>query len=102
MRRPVGERAGGGVTDRRRLGEDLLHPRVRREALALLDTDGGEQAQGLRIDGLVRLFLHDRVDFLEEGEVHRVDRVENSPETLTNVVAGGFAACASGRCAGAA
>ena len=44
-----------GVGDRRRLGEDRLHARIRLERLALLDADRGEEPHHFRFDDVVRL-----------------------------------------------
>ena len=100
--RPVSVRARRGLAHRRGFGEDLLHPRVGRERLALLDADGGQQAQCLRIDRVGGFLLHDLVDFLEERAVHRVNRVEGLPETLTKFVAAGSRPAPADRSAGAA
>src|SRR6516225_8689631 len=52
---PVSDGACRRLADRRRLGEDLLHPRVGLEGFALLDTDGRKQAERFRVDGSVGL-----------------------------------------------
>jgi hypothetical protein len=57
------------VTYRDRVGQDPLHPRVRREGLALLNADRGEEASGFHVDRVQRLFLDDLVDVLVEGVV---------------------------------
>ena len=78
---PIGERADRCLTDRCRFGEDLLHPRIRRERCALLDADGGQQSQRFGIDGVGRFLLDDLVHFLEERGIHRMDRVEGLART---------------------
>ena len=69
------DRARGCVADCGGLGEDPLHPRVRREGRVLADADGGEQAAGLRVDGLQRLLLDDGRDEVEERRVGGGDGV---------------------------
>ena len=73
---PIREGADRRLADRRRFGEDLLHPRIGRERRALLDADRGQQSQRFGIDGVGRLLLDDLVHFLEERGIHRMDRVE--------------------------
>ena len=58
--------AGGGVADHDGLLEDLAHPGVGLERLAVHDPDGGEQAEQLRIARLRWLLLHQLVDELPE------------------------------------
>ena len=47
---PVDDGAGGRVAHGRRLGEDLLHPLVGREGLALLDADRRPEAERGRVE----------------------------------------------------
>ena len=67
-RTPV-EGSARGRSDGRRIGQDLLHPRIGVERLALHDPDGGERPHYLRIEGLCRLLLDDIVDHFEVAEV---------------------------------
>jgi hypothetical protein len=62
--------------DGRGFGEDLLHPRVGLERLALFDADRGEQTQRLGIHRRIRLLLYDCVDVLVEGEIDRANGVQ--------------------------
>ena len=71
--------ARGGVAERDPVGEDLLHPLVRIELLALLDPDGGEETAGLGVKHLERLVLDDLVEVVVELAVVRVDGVECLP-----------------------
>ena len=66
----------GNVAGRLGLGQDLLHACIRLEWLAFLDTDGGQQAEDLRILCRIGFFLDDLVDLFEEGGVLGVQRVE--------------------------
>ena len=61
------QRAAGGVADGGGVGEDLLHPLVGLERLALDDADGGELAGKLDVVAGGRLVLHVLVDHLEEA-----------------------------------
>ena len=47
-----------GVSDRGRVGQDLLHPRVGIEGLALHDADGGQRSHDLRVERADGLLLH--------------------------------------------
>ena len=67
----------GGRSDGRRVGQDLLHPCIRIERLALHDADGGERPHDLRIEGVRRLLLHQLVDHLEVAEVVRRNGVHH-------------------------
>ena len=58
--------ARGRVGHRSRLGQQLLHPGVRGEGLALLDADGREESAQLGIEHLDRLAIDDGVEFFEE------------------------------------
>ena len=71
-----GDRAGGGVADGDGVGQDLLHPLVGRERLALADADAGRQAAQFRVDEVDRLLLDDVIELLVELEVVGVDGVE--------------------------
>src|SRR5262249_61359023 len=66
----------GRISHRRRLGEDLLHPLVRRERLALLDSDRLVEAEPRRVERLRRLFLDDLGEQLPEPIIAWVDGVE--------------------------
>ena len=76
--RPRRERdgAGGGVADRHGVFEDLAHPLVGLERLALDDPDGREQAHRLGVTGPGGFLLHQRVDGLPVAEVVRRDGVD--------------------------
>ena len=69
-------RAGGGVADHDGVLEDLAHPLVGRERLAVDDPDRGEQAEQLGVAGSGRFLLHQLVDQLPEPEVVREERVD--------------------------
>ena len=58
------------------LGEDLLHPRIGLEGLALTDADGCQLTENFRILTIAGLALDDAVDFIKEVSVHRMDGVE--------------------------
>ena len=64
-----------GLADGGRVGEDPLHPLVRREILALDDADGGELTGEFRVVARRRLILDVLVDHFEEAEIARRDRV---------------------------
>jgi hypothetical protein len=51
------DRTSGRVGDRYCVGEDPLHPLIRSEGAALLDTDGGEQAPRLDVEHLLGFAL---------------------------------------------
>ena len=70
MERAAALRDGDGI------GEDLLHPGIRREGLALFDADRGKQAAGFRIEHVERLLLDDFVEVLIEAVVVGMDGVE--------------------------
>jgi hypothetical protein len=74
--RAVGQRAAGGVARRGGFGQDLLHARVGREGLALLDADRGPDAQRGGVDRVGRLLLHDLVQHRPERFIGRRDHVE--------------------------
>jgi hypothetical protein len=59
----------GGVAHGGGVSENLLHPRVRIEGLALHDTDGRQLAEKFGIKRGGRLHLHELVDHLEIGKV---------------------------------
>ena len=67
---------GGGI------GQDLLHPVVRLELLAMHDADGGELAGKFHVIARGRLVLDVLVDHLEEAEIAGRDRVERFPATV--------------------
>ena len=69
--------ARGGIGDRERLGQDLLHPRIRREGLALDDADGGDRSHQLGVERRGRFLLHDLVEHLVETEVVRRNGVHH-------------------------
>ena len=69
-------RAGGRVADGDGVGEDLGHPLVGRERLALADADRGGEAAQLGVDEVDRLLLDDVIELLVELEIVGVDRVE--------------------------
>ena len=71
-----------------RVGEDLGHAGVRREGLALLDADGGQQAQELRVQGIDGLLLDHRVDLLIERDVVGVDGVEGTTREVDELRGG--------------
>ena len=62
--------------DVHRVGQDLLHARVRRERRALADADARELTTNLGVDRLQRLALDDLVEVLPVVEVQRERRVE--------------------------
>jgi len=70
-----GERARRRIPDCSGLDEDLLHALVWCEGFALLESDGSEQAQRLRVQRLVRFHLQDFVNFLVEVEIIRMNRI---------------------------
>ena len=70
-----GDGARRRIADGHGFGEDLLHPLVGREGLALFDADGGELSQHFRMIGFVRLVLDDVVHFLVEMEIIGMDGV---------------------------
>ena len=67
--------ARGRVGDGRCLGQDPLHPLVRRERLALDDADRRDRPHELRVQRAGGLLLHDRVEPLEVAEVAGRDGV---------------------------
>ena len=67
----VGDRPRGDCADIGRILQDLLHPRVRIERLALDDTDGGEKPQRGRIDPPAWLLLN---DIVQESPIRIVGR----------------------------
>ena len=84
------EAARGGVGQRERLGEDLLHPRIGREGLALDDADGGQGPHEFRVERRGRLLLHDLVEHFVEAEVVGRNRCCNAlPLPSWNTVGGG-------------
>ncbi|MCY1508156.1 hypothetical protein D9M68_424570 [compost metagenome] len=70
------QHTAGRVSHRCCIGQNLLHPVVRVEFLALDDTDGCQLACKFRIVGIGRLGLNIGVDHLEERIVAWGDRIE--------------------------
>jgi hypothetical protein len=73
---PENESAGRRVAHGSGVCEDIGHAGIRRKGFALLDADGGQQAEELRIEIIDRFLLEDRVDLLEECHVVGMDGVE--------------------------
>ena len=93
---PPLQRPAGRVADRGGVGQDLLHPLVRRELLALDDADRGELAGELHVVAGRRLVLDVGVDHLEEAVVARRDGVERRGRCASmNFVSGIFGSPAS-------
>ena len=67
-RTPVQGPTRGGA-DGCGLRENLLHPRIGIERLALHDADGRQRTHDLRVERVHRLLLHQRIDHLEVTEV---------------------------------
>jgi hypothetical protein len=66
-----------GRSDGCRIGQDLLHPRIWIEWLALHDAYRGQRPHNLRIEGVRRLLLNQIVDHLEVAEVVGRDGVHH-------------------------
>ena len=63
--RMVGNDSCGGVCDRAGLDQQLLHPVIGTERLALDNADGGDLAAHFRSDRVNRLALDRRIEDLE-------------------------------------
>jgi len=73
---PQPDCAGSRVTNRNRLGQDLLHPRIGFELLALLDANRGRQSAQFRFEQPDRLLVEDMSQLFIKCEGIRMDRVE--------------------------
>ena len=65
------------LATRERFGQDLLHPRVGRERLALDDADGGQRSHQLGVERGGRFLLHDLVEHLVVAVVVRRNGVDH-------------------------
>src|SRR5512139_2283324 len=66
-----GHRTCRRIAHRCGLGENLLHPLIRREWFALYDPYRGIEAKPDRVEGIARLLLYDLIEQLPEGIVSR-------------------------------
>ena len=70
------QHAARGAADCGGVGEDLLHPRVGLERLAVLDANGSQLSGEFHVVTGGRFLLHVFVDHFEEAEVAGRNRVE--------------------------
>src|SRR5262249_38420964 len=72
----VGDGAGGGIPNCRRLRQDRFHPRVRGEWLAVQDAKGSEISQGDWVHRITRFMLDDMIYRLPKSVIRRANGVE--------------------------
>ena len=96
--RPGGEGDGtsGGVADLDGVLEDLAHPLVGPEGLAVRDPYGGEEAEDLRIARLRRLLLQQLVDGSQKLKSFGNTVLNANARASTNRVSGTWRAAPSG------